>query len=279
MTGAVQQRRSGKDHRGRAQVPQQVIREQRNVVADLVQFHELVLHGAVVELEGTCPQQDSPRPPGRDQDGPPPKIGEEEQSGYHGKPAEGVEQAIRKEPDGGGGLVVKMVPLQQLVKNDLVDECGNANTNQHSGEDIAAAGTDRSSGGSAHPVKISPAGGAVPNWGTVFTGVSGLRCDTMGAMWMGIIEFDLLLGDVHSLKEKRSVIRPILAEVRRRFEVSAAETGELDLHRRAELGVGLVAANGARIAEVLDAVERLVAARPEVELLSARRRMFSSEDW
>lgn len=101
----------------------------------------------------------------------------------------------------------------------------------------------------------------------------------MGAMWMGIIEFDLLLGDVHSLKGKRSVIRPILAEVRRKFDVSAAETGNPELHRRAELGVGLVAADGAHIAEVLDAVERLVAARPEVELLSARRRVFSSEDW
>ncbi|MDN3482598.1 DUF503 domain-containing protein [Arthrobacter sp. APC 3897] len=98
-------------------------------------------------------------------------------------------------------------------------------------------------------------------------------------MWMGMIEFDLLLGDVHSLKGKRSVIRPILAEVRRKFEVSAAETGRLDLHRRAELGAGLVAADAGHIAEVLDAVERLVAARPEVELLSARRRVFRSGDW
>ena len=34
-------------------------------------------------------------------------------------------------------------------------------------------------------------------------------------MWIGWIEFDLLLGDVHSLKEKRAVLRPILAELRR----------------------------------------------------------------
>lgn len=101
----------------------------------------------------------------------------------------------------------------------------------------------------------------------------------MGAMWMGIIEFDLLLGDVHSLKGKRSVVRPILAEVRRKFEVSAAETGQLDLHRRAEIGVGLVSATGGHITEVLDAVERLVAARPEVELLSARRRILNADDW
>lgn len=100
----------------------------------------------------------------------------------------------------------------------------------------------------------------------------------MGAMWMGIIEFDLLLGDVHSLKGKRSVLRPIVAEVRRKFEVSVAETGQLDLHRRTEIGVGLVSASSGHITEVLDAVERLVAARPEVELLSARRRILNADD-
>ncbi|WP_341395636.1 DUF503 domain-containing protein [Arthrobacter sp. G119Y2] len=98
-------------------------------------------------------------------------------------------------------------------------------------------------------------------------------------MWMGVIEFDLLLGDVHSLKGKRSVIRPIIAEVRRKFDVSVAETGQPDLHRRAEIGVGLVSASGAHITEVLDAVERLVAARPDAELLSTRRRVFNADDW
>ena len=37
---------------------------------------------------------------------------------------------------------------------------------------------------------------------------------------------DLLLGDVHSLKEKRVGVRPIVAELRRRFEVAVAETGD-----------------------------------------------------
>ena len=98
-------------------------------------------------------------------------------------------------------------------------------------------------------------------------------------MWMGALEFDLLLGDVHSLKGKRSIVRPILAEVRRKYDVSAAETGQPDLHRRAEIGVGLVSASRAHITEVLDAVERLVATRPEIELLSARRRVFATDDW
>jgi uncharacterized protein YlxP (DUF503 family) len=91
------------------------------------------------------------------------------------------------------------------------------------------------------------------------------------AMWVGATEFDLLLGEVHSLKQKRSVIRPLIADVRRRFLISVAEVDHLELHRRAGIGVAVVSPDRAHLVEVLDAVERLVAYRPEMELLSARR--------
>lgn len=97
-------------------------------------------------------------------------------------------------------------------------------------------------------------------------------------MWIGWLECDLLLGDVHSLKEKRSVIRPVIAELRRRFTVSAAETGDQDLHRRSNIGVSVVAADRAHVVDVLDAAERLVASRPEMDLLSTRRGLHRSTD-
>ena len=97
-------------------------------------------------------------------------------------------------------------------------------------------------------------------------------------MWVGFIEFDILLGDVHSLRGKRSVVRPLVSDLRRKFEVSAAEVDNQDLHRRAVVGAGLVGADRQHVVDVLDRVERYVAARPEVELLSARPRVLSSED-
>lgn len=97
-------------------------------------------------------------------------------------------------------------------------------------------------------------------------------------MFVATMECDLLLGDVHSLKGKRAVVRPLVAEVRRRFEVAVAETGHLDLHRRAMLGVAVVAADAGHCRDVLDECERLVAARPEVDLLSTRRRLYGPED-
>ncbi|NIH84316.1 DUF503 domain-containing protein [Amycolatopsis granulosa] len=97
-------------------------------------------------------------------------------------------------------------------------------------------------------------------------------------MYVGALELDVLFGDVQSLKQKRSLVRPLVAEVRRKFEVSVAEAGHLDLHRRALIGVAVVAADGEHVRDVLDGCERLVAQRPELELLSARRRLVGPED-
>ncbi len=97
-------------------------------------------------------------------------------------------------------------------------------------------------------------------------------------MFTGTLSFDLLLGDVRSLKQKRSVVRPIVAELQRRYSVAAAEVDTHDLYRRATIGVAFVSATAAHVIDVLDACERLVATRPEVELLSTRRRLYNEED-
>jgi uncharacterized protein YlxP (DUF503 family) len=97
-------------------------------------------------------------------------------------------------------------------------------------------------------------------------------------MVVGVLVADVLLGDVRSVKQKRSVVRPILADLARRFSVSVAETGDQDLHRRAEVSVALVGGNHGHVREVLDHCERFVAGRPEIELLSTRTRVLDDED-
>ena len=72
-------------------------------------------------------------------------------------------------------------------------------------------------------------------------------------------------------------MRPVIAELRR-LDVAAAETGEHELHRRAEISVAVVGVDPPHVHEVLDSCERLVAERPELELLSARRRVLDDED-
>jgi uncharacterized protein YlxP (DUF503 family) len=97
-------------------------------------------------------------------------------------------------------------------------------------------------------------------------------------VFVGTLELDVVLGDIHSLKEKRGVVRPVLAELRRRHDVAVAEVGHQDLHRRAVLGVALVSEHPSHCTEVLDSCERLVAARPELDLLSARRTLRDTDD-
>lgn len=90
--------------------------------------------------------------------------------------------------------------------------------------------------------------------------------------------FDLLLpDDARSLKDKRSYVRPIVAALRK-FEVSVAEVGQLELHGRTEIAVAIVAPDTEHVREVLDSCERLVASRPEFEILSARRRLYGEHD-
>jgi uncharacterized protein YlxP (DUF503 family) len=98
------------------------------------------------------------------------------------------------------------------------------------------------------------------------------------AMWIGWIEFDLLLGDVRSLKEKRGILRPLLADLGRRTEAAVAEVASHDLHRRAGIGIGVVASEASHVRDVLDRAERTVVDHPEVVVLSAHRGLHSSED-
>ena len=90
--------------------------------------------------------------------------------------------------------------------------------------------------------------------------------------------FDLLLpGDSQSLKQKRSYVRPLLAMLKK-YEVSVAEVGFHDLHGRAQIGVAAVAAEPAQARAVIDTCENQMAGRPEIELLSVKRRLYGDDD-
>ncbi|MDQ4008769.1 MAG: DUF503 domain-containing protein [Actinomycetota bacterium] len=97
-------------------------------------------------------------------------------------------------------------------------------------------------------------------------------------MFVGMAAFELLLHDASTLKQKRSVVRPVVAELQRRFGVAVSETGHHDLYRRAQIGVAVVSGAPGHCTEVLDAVERWLASRPEADLLSAHRQLRSIDD-
>ncbi|MCW4353892.1 DUF503 domain-containing protein [Hoyosella sp. YIM 151337] len=96
-------------------------------------------------------------------------------------------------------------------------------------------------------------------------------------MYVGALEIDVLFGDIRSLKEKRSYVKPIVAELKK-FGVAVSEVGDADRLRRALFGVAAVSGEIGHVHEVLNRCERHVAGKPELELLSVRRRILGPED-
>jgi len=91
------------------------------------------------------------------------------------------------------------------------------------------------------------------------------------------LEVDLRLIDSRSLKDKRSILRPILDGSKRRFSVSVAETDHQDEWRRSTLAFCAVSSSTGLVTKVLDDVERFVWSFPEVEVLDAQRHWLETD--
>lgn len=97
-------------------------------------------------------------------------------------------------------------------------------------------------------------------------------------MIIGGLRVVLRLPDSHSLKDKRQVVRSLLARTRNEFPVSSAEVGDTERWQIAELGFACVNESGAVVAEVLDKVVRYIEdTRPDLEVLDAHQETFAVE--
>lgn len=92
-----------------------------------------------------------------------------------------------------------------------------------------------------------------------------------------MVVFELFLPDCHTLKQKRSVVRPILDGMHRRYRVASAEVGNQDKWQRADLAAAAVSGTASHVEEVLAEVERFVWSFPEVEVLAQRRSWVEDE--
>lgn len=86
-----------------------------------------------------------------------------------------------------------------------------------------------------------------------------------------LLDVELHLPNVHSLKEKRAIVKPIVEGSRTRFKVAAAEVGKQDRWQVSRLAFAAVSETPRHVTEILDAVERFVWSFPEVEVLASER--------
>ncbi|MCI8516648.1 MAG: DUF503 domain-containing protein [Hungatella sp.] len=76
---------------------------------------------------------------------------------------------------------------------------------------------------------------------------------------------------VHSLKEKRRVVKSILAKVRNKFQASAAEAADQDVHQSIVIAVASIAAHSAQADGIMDEIVRFVEQNTEAEIVGEER--------
>ena len=96
-------------------------------------------------------------------------------------------------------------------------------------------------------------------------------------MFVLVAEIDLRVPAAQSLKEKRSVVTSIVRKLDQMHAVAAAEVDHLDDRQRAVIGVSAVGGEVSHVRELIDAVERHVWSRPEIEVLDVHRSWWEDD--
>lgn len=90
-------------------------------------------------------------------------------------------------------------------------------------------------------------------------------------MYVGVLQFELLMRDSQSLKDKRRIVQSLKNRLHHDHQVSVAEVAALDHHKVAILGLALASGSAPRCAAVLDAIVAKLNALPEARLGECRR--------
>ncbi|HLF56114.1 MAG TPA: DUF503 domain-containing protein [Thermoanaerobaculia bacterium] len=97
-------------------------------------------------------------------------------------------------------------------------------------------------------------------------------------MFVGYGALALHLPHARDLKSKRRVVRGLIDRIHSRHRVSIAETAHHDLHQRAEIGIAVVAADGAEVERILSAVLETADREVEAVVLEWNPTIFAEKE-
>jgi uncharacterized protein YlxP (DUF503 family) len=97
-------------------------------------------------------------------------------------------------------------------------------------------------------------------------------------MYVGASRIELRIRDIRSLKEKRKVVKSIIADIGRAYPVAIAEVDHQDLWQRADLGVAVVSGSSGHVDRMLTAVRSDLDRRTEIEVLGTTRSYLEEEE-
>ena len=76
---------------------------------------------------------------------------------------------------------------------------------------------------------------------------------------------------VHSLKEKRMIVKSLVAQLQNKFHVSAAEIDEQDVHQIIVIGVAVIVPNNSLADSLMDEISQFVETATDAEILEETR--------
>ncbi|NBH72104.1 DUF503 domain-containing protein [Clostridiaceae bacterium] len=92
-------------------------------------------------------------------------------------------------------------------------------------------------------------------------------------MRIAVLKIKLYAPWVHSLKEKRMVVKSILAKIRNKFQVSAAEVEDQDIHQSIVVGVAAIVPHSAQADSMMEEIARFVEQNTEAEIVAEEREL------
>ena len=97
-------------------------------------------------------------------------------------------------------------------------------------------------------------------------------------MLVALTSFDLRIPGCSSLKEKRHVVKSVIAGLRGKFNVSVAEVDHHELWQRTTIAVGAVGGQGYHLKKVVHEVTRYLEVQPGVDIIDAVTTLHSQDD-
>ena len=98
--------------------------------------------------------------------------------------------------------------------------------------------------------------------------------DNNKTMRIATIIFRLRAPWVHSLKEKRMIVKSLDAKLRNRYNVSAAEIDEQDTHQIIVIGVAAIVPHNAFADSLMEDISLFVEENTEAEIIDEEREIL-----
>lgn len=93
-------------------------------------------------------------------------------------------------------------------------------------------------------------------------------------MVVGIVRLKIYAPWVHSLKEKRTLVKSICSKIKNKFNVSIAEVEDRDIHQSVVIGFACVTSDNSHADQIIDKVLGFIEGNTEGEIVKIERELY-----